>query len=63
MNRSQTALMRAMVGSGAHSRKRIMQVLRFIRPATCTISSRYLLNRAVHSVALRHIPRIALAML
>ena len=55
--------MRAMVGSHAHSRKRIMQLLRFIRPATCTISSRYLLNRAVRSVSLKHIPRIELAML
>ena len=39
VNRSQTALIRAMVGSLARSRKRIMQLLRFIRPVY--ISSRY----------------------
>ncbi len=56
---SQTARMRAMVCALAHSLRPITQLLRFIRPATCTISNRYLLKRAVRSSASRNRPLIA----
>ena len=62
-NTFHTALMRAMVCSEAHSRSRITQLLRFMRPATCSSSRRYFSKRAVRSSGLKHRPLIALAML
>ena len=52
-----------MVGSDAHSRNRITQFLRLMRPATSTSNRRYFLKRTVRSSGFRHKPLTALAML
>ena len=58
-----TRCIRTIASGGAHSRNRITQLFRFIRPANVRTNNRNFFIRTVRSSGPKHNPRIALTRL